>query len=102
MQETDPVVQTEGGVAHAVGLADSQVGEDLADEAGILPAHSGFVVYWITLVVAILVPFRIGVLRRCCGGPSRRRIELLRAPWVTSARPNVSSSGGRYIPKRPR
>ncbi len=49
------------------------------------------------------------------GGPSRRRsravepgpgqsarIRLLRGSWVSSARPSASSSGGRYMPKRPR
>ena len=30
------------------------------------------------------------------------RILLLRVSWVSSARPSSSSSGGRYIPKRPR
>ena len=30
------------------------------------------------------------------------RIELLRASWVTSARPSASSTGGTYMPKRPR
>jgi len=30
------------------------------------------------------------------------RIRLLRASWLTSARPSSSSSGGRYMPNRPR
>ena len=30
------------------------------------------------------------------------RIRLLRASWVSSARPSASSSGGRYMPNRPR
>ncbi len=44
---------------------------------------------------------------RSAAGPGPRaqpvaRIRLLRASWVTSARPRASSRGGRYIPKRPR
>jgi transposase len=45
--------------------------------------------------------------RLCVASTARRlhcaipRIRLLRASWVTSARPSRSSRGGRYIPKRP-
>ena len=34
--------------------------------------------------------------------PGRGLTRLLRASWVSSTRPRASSSGGTYIPKRPR
>ena len=42
------------------------------------------------------------VLLSGCPAHGLARILLLRASWVTSARPSSSSSGGRYMPKRPR
>ena len=36
------------------------------------------------------------------GGLISPRIRLLRGSWVSSARPSSSSSGGRYMPNRPR
>ena len=39
---------------------------------------------------------------RIVAGAQIARTRLLRASWVSSTSPSASSSGGRYIPKRPR
>ena len=64
------------------------------------------------LVWAALAVLTTDALRRRRGpvpvvvptqAPGQRALmRLLRGSWVSSASPSVSSSGGRYMPKRPR
>jgi len=43
-----------------------------------------------------------GLTDSCPASGYSARIRLLRFSWVSSARPSASTSGGRYMPKRPR
>ena len=85
VNERQAVLEPKALVLQAFGLQRVEVGEDRADEAGVLVGALG-----------------LGDVADDPRDAHDARTLLLRASWVTSARPSSSSSGGRYIPNRPR
>ena len=92
MHEADAIVESDRDIAHAFGSLVGELCENGRDQAlvlfcrfgpGRITDHRGFAHH--------ALPF-MGIAR----------IRLLRASWVSSAKPSSSRSGGKYIPKRPR
>ena len=92
VHEAHPVVQTEGGVVHAGRALLGKFGEDGLDQPLVL----------VGMLRMGPVANHPDVLHGRAHGYDTAFIRLLRASWVTSARPSSSSSGGRYMPNRPR
>src|SRR5580658_2526448 len=92
VHEADSVIEPDGDVVESLGLLLGKLGEHGLDQLFVLVGGPG----------AGGVADDGGVAHQVFPCSRIDRIWLLRGSWVSSARPSSSSSGGRYMPNRPR